>query len=203
MRVKKKKSITRKIINVISPQFPHFVLLTHFRQNVFYYNKEKKLWCQIKKYRNIKLVTFHAALNVRKKFKVGGKRINSLRSLANVRSDASPRNEAGGQHPVFLIRVEKRSCAKRGNNIAWMHRCSHAMFSHQTGYPIKIPNDENKLTPLKIAGPRSGSFPVRTVQRTWRTRRMHPEVFLSMWRYNACQLCVSSSRESYLSPARS
>jgi len=63
---------------------------------------------------------------------------------------------------VFLIRAEKESCAKGGNNIAWMQRCSHAMFSHQTGYPIKIPSDENKLSPLKIAGPRSGSFPVRT-----------------------------------------
>ena len=38
-----------------------------------------------------------------------------------------------------------------------------ALFSHQTGYPIKIPNDENKLTSLKIAGPphRHSLFPVR------------------------------------------
>lgn len=46
------------------------------------------------------------------------------------------------------------------------------VFSHQTGYPIKIPNDENKPTTLKIAAPpRALPLPSRLAPPDRTTRR--------------------------------
>jgi len=41
-----------------------------------------------------------------------------------------------------------------------MQPCARDVFSHQTGYPIKIPNDENKPSLLKIAGPATARSPL-------------------------------------------